>query len=148
MLIELLKTVKAGGVYYSPGSALETSDEEAKRLVKLKVAQFPRTDEPEPESEPEPVQEPEPEGSESEPEGSEPEPEGSEPETAIEELQQVKGVTKAIATQLVAGGISDIESLQNCSVEDLMELNLRGVGEKKAEAILRDANEFTFEEEE
>lgn len=135
-LLKVLKSIKSGGKYYAPGSLLGVEDEkEQERLVKLKVAEYlPSAEE---------LSAAAVEATEAAKIASD---NAVKKEEIIDELSQVKGVGKKMALEMVSKGIKGIASLQKMDVVQLMDLKLKGLNPKKAQAILNDAAEFTSED--
>lgn len=134
MDVMLLKTVKAGGTYHSPGSVLSVDTDEAKRLVKLGVAEY--------------IQERSEEGPEENVNEAEAEngglDEGDEAD-ALKELLQVDGMKKEFAEALIEKGIDTISQLQSMNADGLKALSIKGLGRRTAETIIEDASQFTDE---
>lgn len=118
MKIKTIGTIKYGGKYHTPGTALEVKDDEAKRLVALAVAEYLS---------------PEDAGNDSDDDDGE--------LTLEQELEQLKGVGDSMAKAMVEAGITGIEQIQSMTPEELDALPIPGIGKAKAKAIIDDANE-------
>lgn len=122
MILKCLKSVKAGGTYYAPGSMIDLDDEaEVKRLVSLRVVEYLPSESPQEVSE---------EVDETSPEIS-----------VVEELTQVAGVNADLAERMVKAGVTGIAMLQEMSPDELDAMDIKGIGVKTAAAIIKDAVE-------
>lgn len=122
MILKCLKSVKAGGTYYAPGSMIDLDDgAEVKRLVSLRVVEYLPSESPQEVSE---------EVDETSPEIS-----------VVEELTQVAGVNADLAERMVKAGVTGIAMLQEMSPDELDAMDIKGIGAKTAAAIIKDAVE-------
>lgn len=130
MIIKCNNSIKAGGVYHFPGQIIDLPESEAKRLVKIKAAEFL------------PVAGEGPESVGEDPEIGPEDGEQKSDQDFVEELEQVKGVPKALAKSMADAGIDGISGLQKMTAEDLYGLGIKGIGKAKAKTIIDDALEF------
>jgi predicted flap endonuclease-1-like 5' DNA nuclease len=128
MIIKLINAVKAGGHMNPPGSTVEMDDAEAKRLVGLGAAEF--------------LPESSPVSEDIEPD--EMEDSNDKSDDVIDELTQLKGVNEDMAQRMIDAGINGIAQLLEMEPDALADLKISGIGIKKAEAIIADA-QLNFE---
>lgn len=146
MNIRTIGSIKRNGEYIVPGSELDVPDDEAQTLIEAGAAVI-LNDEPEeieePAQESEGAQESDAESQQNAEEQTEDDPEAR--DDVLNELRQVKGVTKAVSVSLYEAGFRTIESLQAASETELE--RLPGIDAKRAAQIVKDAAEFIVEDE-
>lgn len=140
-----LVALKDSGGWHLPGSVIELSDTDAREAAMKKVIAAIEIPKSTPTIEPSQAQA----QSENPVSSSE---EGSvvdgviDVKQVIAELSAVKGINTEIAQALINQGCHGILDLQAMSIEQLM--GISGIGKKKAQTILSDANEFVVEDDE